>query len=104
MTVQEIVNSIDLLSTEEREHLFELIRQRRIEEREVEILASRQELKQAIADGTAKKRDVRDLIAELLGDDDAKNSKIEVRNVGCSNSIIYILKLFDKSDRFIAPC
>ncbi len=73
MTVQEIVNSIDLLSTEEREHLFELIRQRRIEEREVEILASRQELKQAIADGTAKKGDVRDLIVELLGDDDASS-------------------------------
>ena len=67
ITVQEIVNSIDLLSTEEREHLFQLIHQRRVEERETEILASRQELKQAISDGTAKKGDVRDLIAELKG-------------------------------------
>jgi hypothetical protein len=73
MTVQEIINSIDRLSVEEREHLFELIRQRRIKEQKAEILASRQELKQAIRDGTAKKGDVRDLIAELLGDDDASS-------------------------------
>jgi hypothetical protein len=73
MTLQEIVNSIDSLSIEDREYLFELIRQRRIKERETEILASRQELKQAIADGTAKKGDVRDLIAELLGEDDASS-------------------------------
>ena len=79
MTVQEIVSSIallapsviNLLSTEDQEQLFELIRQRRIEEREAEILASRQELKQAIADGTAKKGNVRDLIAKLLRDNDA---------------------------------
>ena len=73
MTVQEIVNSIDSLSVEDRECLFELIHQRRIKEQELEILASRQELKQAIANGTAKKGNVQDLIAELLGDDDASS-------------------------------
>jgi hypothetical protein len=68
MNFQEIVNSLDLLSSEERDTLWELIRQRRIKEQEAEILASRQELKEAIANGTAKKGDVRELIAELLGD------------------------------------
>jgi hypothetical protein len=34
-------------------------------------LSSREELKQAISDGTAKKGNVHDLIADLLGDDDA---------------------------------
>ena len=71
MTVEEIVDSIDRLSIEDREKLFELVRKRRIEQQEAEILASRRELKQAIADGTAKKGNVRDLIADLLGDNDA---------------------------------
>ncbi|PSB03233.1 hypothetical protein [Merismopedia glauca] len=70
MTFQEIVDSIDRLSTEERDSLFELIHQRRIQEQEAEILASRQELKEAIANGTAKRGGVRELIAELLGNDD----------------------------------
>jgi hypothetical protein len=70
MTVEDIVESIDLLSIEDQEKLFELIHKRRIEQQEVEILASRRELKQAISDGTAKKGNVRDLIADLLGNND----------------------------------
>jgi hypothetical protein len=71
MTVEEIVDSIDRLSIDDREKLFELIRQRRIEQQEAEILASRRELKQAIANGTAKRGSVQDLITDLLGDNDA---------------------------------
>ncbi len=71
MTVEDIVDSIDLLSIEDQEKLFELVRNRRVEQQEAEILASRRELKQAISDGNAKKGNVRDLIAELLGDNDA---------------------------------
>jgi hypothetical protein len=71
MTVEDIVNSIDRLSIEDQEKLYEIVRQRRIEQQEAEILASRRELKQAIADGTAKKGNVRDLITDLLGDNDA---------------------------------
>jgi hypothetical protein len=71
MSVEDILESIDRLSIEDREKLFELVRKRRIEQQEAEILASRRELKQAIADGTAKKGNVRDLIADLLGDNDA---------------------------------
>ena len=70
MTFQEIVNSIGNLSTEERDCLFDLIRQQRIEEQEAETLANYRELQQAIKDGTAKKGSVQDLIADLLGDDD----------------------------------
>ena len=71
MTVEDIVNSIDRLSIEDQEKLYEIVRQRRIEQQEAEILASRRELKQAIADGTAKKGNVRDLITDLLGHNDA---------------------------------
>jgi hypothetical protein len=70
MTVEEIVDSIDNRSIEDQEKLFELIRKRRIVQQEAEILASRRELKQAIANGTAKKGSVRDLITDLLGDKD----------------------------------
>ncbi len=71
MTVEDIVESIERLSIEDQEKLFDLIRQRRSQQQEAEILASRRELKQAIAEGTAKKGNVRDLIADLLGDNDA---------------------------------
>jgi hypothetical protein len=71
MTVQDIVKSIEQLSITDQEKLFEVICQRRIEQQEAEILAGREELKQAISDGTAKKGNVHDLIADLLGDDDA---------------------------------
>ena len=71
MTVEDIVDSIDRLSIEDQEKLFELVRKRRIEQQEAEILASRRELKQAIANGTAKKGSVQDLIIDLLGDNDA---------------------------------
>ncbi len=71
MTVEDIVDSIERLSIEDREKLFDLVRRRHIEQQEAEILASRRELKQAISDGTAKKGSVQDLITDLLGDDDA---------------------------------
>ena len=66
-----LVDSIERLSIEDREKLFDLVRRRHIEQQEAEILASRRELKQAISDGTAKKGSVQDLITDLLGDDDA---------------------------------
>jgi hypothetical protein len=79
MTIQDIVKSIASLapwaieqfSITDQEELFEVICQRRIEQQEAEILSSHEELKQAISDGMAKKGNVHDLIADLLGDDDA---------------------------------
>jgi hypothetical protein len=70
MTLQEIINSIENLPQEEQEYLFEFLRQQRIQNRRVEILANAQEVMQAFKDGTAKRGSVDDLIADLLRDDD----------------------------------
>jgi hypothetical protein len=66
---QEIIDSIESLSLEDQDYLFELIRKRRIENRRAEILANAHEVMQAFQDGTAKRGSVDDLIADLLGDD-----------------------------------
>ena len=68
---QEIIDSIESLSVEDQDYLFELIRKRRIENRRAEILANAEEVMQSFKDGTAKRGSVDDLIADLLGDDDA---------------------------------
>jgi hypothetical protein len=73
VTLQEVLKAIDGLSAKDRDRLYESLRQQKIVEQEAEILASRQELKQAIANGTAKTGDIRDLIAELVGDNDASH-------------------------------
>ncbi|MEA5578455.1 hypothetical protein [Anabaena sp. UHCC 0451] len=70
MTLQEIINSIESLPTEDREYLFEFLQKQRSEKRRTEILTNAEELKQAFKDGTAKRGTVDDLIADLLGDDD----------------------------------
>ena len=68
---QEIIDSIESLSVEDQDYLFELIRKRRIENRRAEILANAEEVMQSFKDGTAKRGSVDDLIADLMGDDDA---------------------------------
>ena len=65
MTLQEIINSIESLPTEDREYLFEFLRQQQIQNRRVEILANAQEVMQAFKDGTAHRGSVDDLIAEF---------------------------------------
>ena len=71
MVFQEIIDSIEVLSIEDQDYLFELIRKRRIENRRREILANSEEVMKSFKDGTAKRGSVDDLIADLLGDDDA---------------------------------
>ncbi len=70
MTLQEIISSINSLPTEDQEHLFEFLRQQRIENRQQEILANAQEVMQAFKNGTAKRGSVDDLITDLLEDND----------------------------------
>jgi hypothetical protein len=70
MTLQEIINSIENLPTEDREYLFNFLQKQRINQKRTEILANAEELKQAFKNGTAKRGTVDDLIADLLGDDD----------------------------------
>ncbi|CCI24155.1 hypothetical protein MTo_02084 [Microcystis aeruginosa NIES-1211] len=70
MTLQEIINSIENLPTEDREYLFNFLQKQRINQKRTEILTNAEELKQAFKNGTAKRGTVDDLIADLLGDDD----------------------------------
>ena len=69
MVFQQIIDSIEGLSIEDQDYLFELIRKRRIENRRQEILANSEEVMKSFKDGTAKRGSVDDLIADLLGDD-----------------------------------
>lgn len=71
MVFQQIIDSIEGLSIEDQDYLFELIRKRRNENRRQEILANSEEVMKSFEDGTAKRGSVDDLIADLLGDDDA---------------------------------
>ena len=70
MTLQEIMDYIEVLPVEDQGQLFEFLRKRQIEARQAEILANAQEVRQAFKDGTAHRGSVDDLIADLLGDDD----------------------------------
>ncbi len=65
MTLQEIIKSLESLSKDDQNYLFEILRQCRLENYEKEILANAQELKTAIENGTAKMGTVEDLIADL---------------------------------------
>lgn len=73
MTLQEIINSINSLPTEDREYLFEFLRQQRIENGRVEILANAQEVMQTFKDGTVKMGSVDDLSADLLEEEQTKS-------------------------------
>ncbi|MDJ1170826.1 hypothetical protein PMG71_15440 [Roseofilum sp. BLCC_M154] len=70
MKMQELINSIEQLSIEDQDYLFELIRKRRIEQRRLEIAANAEMLKQEFQQGTAKRGTVDNLIADLLEDED----------------------------------
>lgn len=68
MSLQEIVKLVDNLSEGDKDSLFEILRQRRREARETEILFNAKELKEAISGGTTKIGTVDDLIADLSED------------------------------------
>ena len=70
MIFQEIVDSLGSLSIEDRDRLFELIRQQRMEKREDEILANAKEVFEAVEMGTAKRGTFEDLKSYLLADDE----------------------------------
>jgi len=68
MTLQEIIKSFESLSGDEQDLLLEMFHKYRAETREKQIWVNVEELKQAIATGTAKKGTVEDLIADLNED------------------------------------
>ena len=70
VSVQDIIESIEELSNEDQELLFELIHKRRIELRRAEIAANAEEVLQAVEAGTAKGGSFREMKAYLLSDED----------------------------------
>jgi ribosomal 50S subunit-associated protein YjgA (DUF615 family) len=69
-TFQEIIDSIEVLPTEDQDQLFELIHKRRIETRRAKIAANAQEVFQAVDIGTAKGGNFEELKSYLLKDND----------------------------------
>jgi len=64
-TLKEVIRSTELLPDDDKEQLFEMLYQRRIEERRAGILANAQEVRQAFKEGKAKVGTIEDLIADL---------------------------------------
>ncbi|MGK7889760.1 MAG: hypothetical protein AB4042_10525 [Leptolyngbyaceae cyanobacterium] len=69
MTFQEIIESIEQLSTDDQDLLFELIHKRRIEARRAEIAANAQEVFQSVENGTAQQGNFESVKAYLLSDE-----------------------------------
>ncbi|NEP78725.1 MAG: hypothetical protein F6K39_11405 [Okeania sp. SIO3B3] len=70
ISFQEIIDSIEKLSIDEQDYLFELIKKRRIENRRLEIANNAQATLECFKEGTAKTGSVDDLIADLLDEQD----------------------------------
>ena len=71
---QDIIESIENLSIDDQNYLFDLIQKRRIEKRRLEIAANAKATLGALKQGTAKKGTIDDLMADLLGDEDDEDS------------------------------
>jgi hypothetical protein len=69
-TFQQIIDSIEELSVEDQDYLFNLIQKRRIEQRRLEIAKNGEETLQALQEGKAKKGTAKDIKAYLLAEDD----------------------------------
>ena len=70
ITFQEMIDSIETLTVEDQDRLFELIRKRRIENRRAEIAANAQAVLQGVEEGKVVKGSFADIKAYLLEDDD----------------------------------
>ncbi|MGD1703372.1 hypothetical protein [Dapis sp. BLCC M229] len=74
ISFQEIIDSIEKLSIDEQDYLFELIKKRRIEKRRLEIAANAQATLKSLKEGTAKIGNVDNLITDLLDEQDDEDS------------------------------
>ena len=70
MVFQEIIEQVESLSIDDQDHLFELIRKRRIDNRRAEIAAIAQKIFNAVEAGTSIKGSFEDLRSYLLSEDD----------------------------------
>ncbi|TRV43975.1 MAG: hypothetical protein EWV53_22745 [Microcystis panniformis Mp_MB_F_20051200_S9] len=67
---QDLIESVESLSIEDQDYLFELIHKRRIEKRREEIAKNGEETLNALAMGTAKKGTAEEIMAYLLEDEE----------------------------------
>ncbi len=74
LVFQEIIDSIENLSMEDQDYLFELIQNRRIKNQRAKILINAQEVSQAFKNGTARRGSVEDLMSDLLREEDDRSS------------------------------
>ncbi|MDJ0601560.1 MAG: hypothetical protein QNJ37_22280 [Crocosphaera sp.] len=70
ISFQEIINSIESLSIEDQDYLFDLIRKRRIDKRREEIAKNGEETLKALSLGKAKKGTAEEIKAYLLEDEE----------------------------------
>ncbi|MEL6442012.1 MAG: hypothetical protein AAFQ80_22535 [Cyanobacteria bacterium J06621_8] len=70
---QDIIDSLENLSVEDQDYLFDLLRKRRVEKRRLEIKQNGDLTLQALAQGVAKKGDAEDIKAYLLEDEEERN-------------------------------
>ena len=70
VSFQDLIKSVESLSIEDQDYLFELIRKRRIDKRREEIARHGEETLKALARGTAKKGSAKEIMAYLLEDEE----------------------------------
>ncbi len=66
---QDIIDSLESLSVEDQDYLFDLIRKRRVKKRRLEIKQNGEETLKALKIGTAKRGTAEDIKAYLLEDE-----------------------------------
>lgn len=76
LTLKEVINAIDSLSSEDRELLYDSLRYQHLAEIEAEILASRSKAQQAIVDG-AIESGITANFAVILAVEDVDRQKVK---------------------------
>jgi hypothetical protein len=69
-TLQTVIESVEALSTEEQDFLFNLIHKRRINQRRQEIAQHATQTLDAVQNGTAQRNTATEIMADLFGDDE----------------------------------
>jgi hypothetical protein len=69
--IQAVIEAIEALSIDERESLFDILRQRRIEARRQEIAQNGEKTMEAVRNGTAKRGTPEEIMAYLLAEVDS---------------------------------
>jgi hypothetical protein len=73
IAVQEMIDKMDTLSVDDLDYLLDIIRQKSIEKRRLEIAKNGQAILEDLKQGKAKIGTVNDLITDLLSDEENDN-------------------------------